>query len=34
LLLVAVALVTAGSSLMNVGGIVPRGRGLEKDAAQ
>jgi hypothetical protein len=26
LLLVAVALVTAGSSLMNVGGIVPRGR--------
>jgi hypothetical protein len=32
--LVAVALVTAGSSLMNVGGIVLRGRGLEKDAAQ
>jgi hypothetical protein len=33
-LLVAVALITACSSLMNVGGIVPRGRGRKKNAAQ
>jgi len=33
-LLVAIALVTARSSLMNVGGIVPRGRGREKNATQ
>jgi len=32
--LVAVALVTAGSSLMNMGGIVPRGRERKKNAAQ
>ncbi|TVT53732.1 MAG: PAS domain S-box protein [Azoarcus sp. PHD] len=34
MLLVAVALVTAGSSLINVGGIVPRGRGRAKNAAR